>query len=61
MYAFIRKYGNEQVIVIVNRNDKPLSFTHALLQKGNYKNVFTKAVIKQVSVNPMDIVVLSNK
>ncbi|MDB5249918.1 MAG: alpha-amylase [Segetibacter sp.] len=61
LYAFSRTYGNEEVIVIVNRSNKPVSFTHPLLKKNNYKDVFTKAVAKQVSVKPMDIVVLSNR
>lgn len=61
LYAFSRKYENEEVIVIVNRSNKPVSFTHTLLKKGTYKNVFTKAVGKHINVNAMDVVVLSNK
>ncbi|RNI31619.1 glycoside hydrolase family 13 protein [Rufibacter latericius] len=61
LYAFSRKLGNEEVIVIINRGDKPASFTHAALQKGGFKDVFTKSASKQVTVNPMNLAVLSNK
>lgn len=61
LYVFTRKYNSEEVIVIINRSNKPLSFTHPLLQHKNYKDVFTKAVRRRVSVNPMDVVVLSNQ
>jgi cyclomaltodextrinase len=60
LYAFSRKKGTEEVIVIINRSNQPVSFTHELLKKRNYKDVFTKAVVKQISVKPMDVVVLSN-
>ncbi|KAA3439791.1 glycoside hydrolase family 13 protein [Rufibacter hautae] len=61
LYAFSRKLGNEEVVVVVNRGDKPASFTHAALQKGGFKDVFTKMAAKQVKVPAMDLVVLSNK
>ena len=60
LYAFSRKYGNEEVIVIINRGKQPISFTHERLQQQKYKDVFTKASITQVTVKPMDIVVLVN-
>ena len=60
LYAFSRKYGNEEVIVIINRGKQPISFTHEKLQQQKYKDVFTKASITQVTVKPMDIVVLVN-
>ena len=61
LYAFSRKLGNEEVIVVVNRGNQPATFTHALLKQHTYKDVFTKAAAKQVVVKPMDIIVVSNK
>jgi len=61
LYVFSRKYGSEEVLVIVNRGNKATSFTHALLQTHNYWDVFTKRAVKLVNVPPMDIVVLSNR
>jgi glycosidase len=62
LYAFSRKLGNEEVIVIINRSDKPLLFTHASLKTNKYKNLFTHlSAVKQIIVNPMDVVVLGNK
>lgn len=62
MYAFSRKLGNEEVIVIVNRSNKPLLFTHQVLEGRQYKNILTnQTVVKQITVNAMDIVVLANK
>ena len=59
-YAFIRKIGAEEVIVILNRSDKNVKFSNAILKKGEYKDVFTKKAMKEIQVKPMDIVVLSN-
>jgi glycosidase len=62
LYAFSRKLGNEEVIVIINRSDKPLLFTHEGLKTNKYKNLFTHlSVVKQINVNAMDVVVLGNK
>jgi glycosidase len=61
MYAFARKYGDEEVIVIVNRGNKTATFTHPALETQRFQNVFTKKTMKEVNVQPMDIVVLSNK
>lgn len=61
LYAFSRKYGNEEVIVIVNRSNKPALFTHNLLKGNKYKDVFTHLPVKQTNVKAMDVVVLSNK
>lgn len=60
LYAFSRKYGNEEVIVIINRSGHVVTFKNELLKKNRYKDVFTKATVKEVSVRPMDVVVLSN-
>ena len=62
LYSFSRKLGNEEVLVIVNRSNKPLLFTHALLKTKKYKNAFTgQAVINNINVNAMDLVVLTNQ
>ena len=61
MYVFSRKLGSEEVIVIINRSDKPVLFTNPILNKGNYKEVFTKKVMKKLTIKPMDIVVLTNR
>lgn len=60
LYAFSRKYGNEEIIVIINRGSQPVTFRHELLLSGKFKNVFTKDSSKQITVGPMDIVVLTN-
>jgi cyclomaltodextrinase / maltogenic alpha-amylase / neopullulanase len=61
LYAFSRKYNNEEVIVIVNRSQESIPFNHAVLKDGAFKNVFTKALAKQLQVPPMEIVVVSNR
>jgi len=54
--------GDEEVIVIVNRSNKPVLFTHGALKTKKYKNLFTRQpVVNQINVNAMDIVVLGNK
>ncbi|OOG71072.1 glycoside hydrolase family 13 protein [Flavobacterium sp. A45] len=59
-YAFIRKIGTQEVIVILNRSDKNVNFNNPILKKGEFKDVFTKKTMKEVQIKPMDIVVLSN-
>ena len=62
LYAFSRKLGKEEVIIIINRSDKPFLFTPPELKSQKYKNLITKlSVVKQINVNAMDIVVLVNK
>ena len=61
LYVFSRKYEKEEVIVLINRGNKAATFSHALLQTGTYKDVFSKLAAKQVTVNAMDVVVLSNR
>ncbi|PIQ20896.1 MAG: alpha-amylase [Cytophagales bacterium CG18_big_fil_WC_8_21_14_2_50_42_9] len=61
LYAFRRKLGNEEVIVVVNRSNQPVVFNHDSLKKGKFRDVFTHKKIKTVQVNAMDVVVLSNK
>ena len=60
LYAFSRKLGNEEVIVVVNRSSKPVVFSDAVLKTNRYKNVFTQQLVgNQISVNAMDVVVLA--
>jgi len=60
LYAFSRKYGKEEIIVIINRGEKSVSFAPAFLQTAKYKDVNSKKILKQVTVKPMDLVILSN-
>ena len=59
-YAFRRKLGKEEVILVINRSDKAVLFANPILKKGNFKEVFTKKGMKKVTLQPMDVVVLSN-
>ncbi len=62
LYAFRRKLGNEEVIVIVNRNSSPSSFTHTALKAGKFINALTgKSVLSTITVKAMDVAVLSSK
>jgi cyclomaltodextrinase len=61
LYVFSRSLGNEQVIVIINRGDASVDFKSDLLSSGRFRNVFSKQIQKQVTVKPMDLVVLSKK
>jgi cyclomaltodextrinase / maltogenic alpha-amylase / neopullulanase len=62
LYAFSRKLGNEEVIVIINRSSKSIVFTNAELKKHHYKNLITKqSAGYQINVKPMNIVVLGNQ
>jgi cyclomaltodextrinase / maltogenic alpha-amylase / neopullulanase len=61
LYAFSRKYGKEEVIVVVNRGKEPVKFFHDSLTNNKFKNVFTKRVTNRVDIMPMDVVVLCNK
>ena len=61
LYVFSRKYKNEEVIVVVNRGNSPVKFNNVLLKTGRFKDVFTNATSKEVTVNAMDVVVLANQ
>lgn len=61
LYAFSRKYGTEEVVVVINRGKRAVLFTNDLLQSKTYKNVFTNALVKRINVAPLDVVVLSTK
>ena len=58
-YAFSRKYNSEEVLVLVNRSDKPIRYKSATLASGRYKDVFSKKILKSVTIEPMNLVVLS--
>jgi len=57
-YAFSRKYNNEEVLVLINRSEKPVQYKSAILKSGRYKDVFSKKTFKSVTIQPMDLVVL---
>ena len=61
LYAFSRSHGKEEVIVIINRGHKPVSFTHPALKKKTFRNAFTKSVVKDVKVNGMEMMVCYSK
>ena len=58
-YVFSRKYNREEVLVFVNRSDKPIQYKNAILEESRYRDVFSKKVLKSVTIAPMDLVVLS--
>jgi cyclomaltodextrinase / maltogenic alpha-amylase / neopullulanase len=62
LYAFSRQLGNEEVIVIVNRSNQQLIFTHPALQTKKYKNALTgQPAATLITVNAMDVTVLSRQ
>ncbi len=60
LYVFSRKFNGEEVLVCINRSDKPISYKNHLLASKKFKDVFTKKMMKGVTIKPMDLVVLSN-
>lgn len=60
LYAFSRKFGKEEVIVIINRGNQPAVLAPAFLKNANYKDVNTKKLVQSVTIEPMDLVVLTN-
>jgi cyclomaltodextrinase len=61
VYAFSRKYGKEEVIVVFNRGDRKATVPVQRLQQGGFKNIFTKATAKQAVVDAMDVQVFVNR
>jgi len=57
-YAFSRKYNSEEVLVFINRSEKPVQYKSAILKSGSYKDVFSKKTLKSVTIQSMDLVVL---
>ena len=60
VYAFSRKLGKEEVIVIVNRGHKPFEIKDLKFKKGKYKEAFSQKPLRQPEVNAMDVLVLTN-
>jgi len=58
-YVFSRKYNNEEVLVLVNRSDKPVKYENSRLAGGGYKEVFSNKMLKSVTIEPMNLVVLA--
>lgn len=57
-YFFSRKYNSEEVLVLVNRSDKPIQYKNTIFEESRYKEVFSKKGLKSVTIAPMDLVVL---
>ncbi len=60
LYAFSRKFDKEEIVVVVNRSNRPVSLAPTFLQNGKYRDVYTKKQALEVNIKPMDILVLSN-
>ena len=58
LYAFRRKLGNEEIVVIINRGDKLATFSNNALKGKKFNDAFTAKGVKQITVAPMNIVVL---
>ena len=41
-YFFSRKYNSEEVLVLVNRSDKPIQYKNTIFEERRYKEVFSK-------------------
>ncbi|MCX2429584.1 glycoside hydrolase family 13 protein [Pedobacter sp. GR22-10] len=57
-YVFSCKYNSEEVLVLVNRSDKPIQYKNTIFEESRYKEVFSKKGLKSVTIAPMDLVVL---
>ncbi|HEX8563276.1 MAG TPA: glycoside hydrolase family 13 protein [Flavobacterium sp.] len=58
LYVFSRKYGNEEIVVVINRGNTAATVDNITLKGSKFKDAFTNKLVKKVSVSPMDIVVL---
>lgn len=61
VYAFGRMLGKEEIIVLINRGQKAVQIDNPRLKMGKYKDAFSKKQVNQIKIEPMDILVLSNK
>lgn len=61
VYGFSRKLDGEEIVVLINRGNKEVKIKDLKLNKGKYKDAFTKKALKEVTVKGMDVVVLSNR
>jgi cyclomaltodextrinase len=60
VYGFKRKFGNEEVIVLVNRSNKDVEIADPNLKNGKYKDAFSKKTTNKIGIKPLDIMVLTN-
>ncbi|RYZ24049.1 MAG: alpha-amylase [Chitinophagaceae bacterium] len=61
LYAFRRKLGKEEVLVVINRGTMPFTFRDPSITKGNYADAFSGKAMKVATVAPMGVVVLVKK
>jgi cyclomaltodextrinase len=60
VYGFKRKFGNEEVIVLVNRSNKNVEIADPNLKNGKYKDAFSKKTTNKIGIKPLDVMVLTN-
>lgn len=60
LYAFSRKLGREEVIVVLNRGSRPATFTHPRLQGAAYRDAVSGQALRKVTVPATGIIVLTN-
>lgn len=60
LYVFSRKYNSEEVLVLINRSDKPIQYKNEMLAGGKYKDVFTNKIITDITIRAMGLVVITN-
>lgn len=61
LYVFSRKYKSEEVLVCINRSDKPVKVSDAHLKHLKFKDVFSGKTVKAIEVPPMDVIVLAHQ
>lgn len=61
LYAFSRRLGKEEVVVVINRGDKPVAFTHPALAGQRFRDAFSHSPVKRPTIPPMDVLVLRNQ
>ncbi|RZJ68924.1 MAG: alpha-amylase [Flavobacterium sp.] len=60
-YVFSRELNGEEVLVFINRSDKMVSFSDAVLKRSAFKEVFSGKRLTNVEVPAMEVVVLANR
>ncbi len=61
LYVFRRKLNDEEVIVLINRSDKVVQYKNDMFKGKKFREVFTNKPVKEVSISPMNLLVISNK
>ncbi|RYY40851.1 MAG: alpha-amylase [Chitinophagaceae bacterium] len=61
LYAFSRKLGEEEVIVIINRGTQPALFQHERLRKAGFRDALSTKALAQVRIPAMGVIVLANR